>query len=129
MRFIAALVVSVVGALAHGQTCANYKSEVVVEGVITEKATYIDPSDFAWAPANGFQSYPVLVTRTPVCFSDDGQYAGPVHVLQIFGTALPNSSVLASGVRVTVRGKIFPAETAHHFERLMLDASAVTIER
>lgn len=113
---------------AETSKCAKYNTETTLSGVVTKSATYVDPGDFGWAPKNGFQPYTILVTETPVCFDDNGEYVSGVYVLQIFGVELPSQAALKPGVAVTVTGTVFPPDTAHHFGTLMFNASSVTIK-
>lgn len=48
--------------------CYGPKDKVTLEGVLTTKATYIDPNDFGWAPKNGYQPYDVIVLSEPICY-------------------------------------------------------------
>ena len=125
---------SSIGHAAAAASCANYSDEVTVTGIATKKAVYLEPGDFAWGPANGFQAYTVLVSSTPICFYDrlgnlnEIDSVAGVYVLQLVARNLPAEASLQDGVRMTVKGKLFPQETAHHFEKLVFEASSVTLD-
>lgn len=107
--------------------CFRENEVATIRGVATTRAVYLEPGDFAWAPANGFQSYTVLVTDQPVCVRDaDGLSSESTRIVQLSATGLDEAR-LAEGLPIVVRGNLFPGHTAHHFQALVLVANEVSI--
>lgn len=123
--FIAAsFLLCIANAQANISGCVNSQSETWVSGVIGAKATYVDPQDFGWAPANGFVAYTVIYIDQPVCFSEDGETIPSAHIIQ-----LASNQALGAfeGRRVNLKGTFFTNHTAHHFEQLLLNVSEIVI--
>lgn len=118
--------ITLVATTASAVNCARGNEVVTLEGVVTVSAIYMNQKDFPWAPKNGFVSYPILVVNTPVCLNDDGQFSPEVRVLQLSSGTLPTAEALRKGVRVRVKGTLFPEHTAHHYTPVLMNVSELT---
>ncbi|HVJ64227.1 MAG TPA: hypothetical protein VM901_03120 [Bdellovibrionota bacterium] len=128
------LFVSTLSLTAFAADCYGPEDEVTLSGVLTTKATYIDPSDFGWAPKNGFQAYDALVVQTPVCFEDKEngvEAVKDIYVLQTGGVKLSEKQAekMPDGIKVKLKGKLMPEETAHHFQKLVFLVTETSVEK
>jgi hypothetical protein len=107
--------------------CVQINETVILQGVATLSAAYVNPVDFGWAPWDGFVSYPILVVDSPACLDDGSEVIDGIRVLQLTGVRLPSKEELKKGVPMKVKGTLFPEHTAHHFQPLVIDATEVTV--
>ncbi len=114
-------------ALSSQAACLKDGQTVTLEGVLTTRTVKLNPADFGWVPEHGYVEYTALVIQTPFCIEGEGEKFENEHMIQL-GYEKPTFTTeeLHKGVSVKVKGQLFLAHTAHHFQTGLISPAVVT---